>query len=349
MDASTAVVSVDNSQSLLSRNVETFRETRQALGDDRPDVVLLDCYGLMGLVVILLARWYGVPVVARMVGDTWRILREEYGRTARENRRYLEILRHELNLLVNRIIYSQVTGFLVVSEALKDTVHRQTGCPRGRIGVVPVPVTTDTLRHGSAASAREQHEIDEELVVLTVTNLAFRSKYEGTRDVFRELLPTLERRTDVAWVVAGGGTFYSHLRSFLDVQVDDPSLRQRIYTLGHVEDVVDLYAVADVFVYVSYLDGYPNVVLEAQTAALPVIANAAYGMTEQITDGETGFLIAPSEDGALRHRLEQLLEHPSERTRLGNGGRERVVSENSPGVVSDQVQAFLSELLEDNR
>ena len=67
--------------------------------------------------------------------------------------------------------------------------------------------------------------------------------------------------------------------------------------------MADLYALADVFVYVSDLDGYPNVVLEAQTAGVPVVANDAHGMCDQITDGETGYLVDPEARRALFDRV----------------------------------------------
>jgi glycosyltransferase involved in cell wall biosynthesis len=349
MNAETAVVSVDNRQGLVSRNVETFTETRRTMVSFDPDIVFLDCYGLMGLVVTFLGNWYDVPVVARIVGDTWRIYGEEGMRKSLRSRDYLRAVRYQLNQLISSVVYSQVTGFAVVSEALKDVVHQHTGCARDRIGVVPVPITTDMDARGSAKASRERYGISEERVILTVTNLAFYGKYRGVRDILQELQAVLQQDSDLAIVIAGGNTYHKDLEAHLDAAFDDPDVRSRIYAPGFVESIEDLYALADLFVYVSYLDGYPNAVLEAQTARLPVVANAAYGMVEQITDGETGFLIDPSNPGELRDRVELLLTDSEKRHRLGNGGRERAIRENSPDAISQQLRAFLASILESER
>jgi len=60
-----------------------------------------------------------------------------------------------------------------------------------------------------------------------------------------------------------------------------------------IDEVDDRYNSADVSVYVSHLDGYSNAALEAQTTELPLVANDAHEMREQITVAETGVLVAP--------------------------------------------------------
>ncbi|MBA4374170.1 MAG: hypothetical protein C0402_15070 [Thermodesulfovibrio sp.] len=49
----------------------------------------------------------------------------------------------------------------------------------------------------------------------------------------------------------------------------------------------------DLFLYTSQWDGLPNVLLEAVSMGLPVVASATGGITELINDGETGFIVAP--------------------------------------------------------
>jgi len=53
---------------------------------------------------------------------------------------------------------------------------------------------------------------------------------------------------------------------------------------------VDLY---DVFLYTSQWDGLPNVLLEAISQGLPVIASSAGGISELIINEKSGFLVEP--------------------------------------------------------
>ena len=345
MNAQAEALTLDDDVDFVSRAVQTVRRTRRRIRSHDPDVLLLDCYETMGFLVTLLALWYGVPVVVRLVGDTWRGLDEEGVQPAWRGGEYKRWARYRLSLLLDRFVFGQAVGFVAVSAELKRIIHRRTGCPPERIGVVPVPVTTDTRSEGSAADARRTHGLDDDHILLTVTNLKFRPKLEGVKRTVDELRPVLAANPDLAYVIAGGGSRHEELVRYLDETVEEPGVRERIRALGFVDDVADLYVAADVFVYVSYRDGYPNVVLEAQTAGLPVVANDAHGMREQIADGESGYLIDPAESGAVRDRVERLLADPDLRRRLGDAARERVARENTPEAVSRRLEAFLVDLL----
>jgi glycosyltransferase involved in cell wall biosynthesis len=52
----------------------------------------------------------------------------------------------------------------------------------------------------------------------------------------------------------------------------------------------------DLFLYTSQWDGLPNILLEAFSLGLPVVASDVGGVSELITDRETGYLIAPYDD-----------------------------------------------------
>lgn len=333
---------IEVSSSSIRDRIRTITgDIRRALEIRDPDVVVLDCHELTGALVALLAARFSVPIVPRIVGDNWRGLEEDGINAARRRGDGATQLRSRAGIHLNSFTYSHAAGFLVVSTELRRTVASETGITPDRIAVVPVPATQETYRSGTATRAREELGIEEESVLLTVTNLSFDAKLSGTLTVIDEVLPLLSANPDLAYVIAGDGSRRSELLSFLDRRVTDRALRDQIYAPGFVDRVGDLYDLADAFVYVSYRDGYPNAVLEAQAAGLAVVANDAYGMCEQITDGETGFLIDPTTPGALRDRVDSLLSDPKRRERLGRNAAERVRRENDPIVVSKQVASAL--------
>ncbi len=334
-----------NGSSIRDRIRTIATDVRPALELRDPDVVILDCHELTGALVALLATRLSVPIVPRIVGDNWRGLKEDGINAARRRGDSAAQLRYNAGMQLNSFAYSHAAGFIVVSTDLRHTVAAKTGVSPDRIAVVPVPATQETYRSGTAARARETYDIQEESVLLTVTNLSFEAKLSGALTMIDEILPLLSADPDLAYVIAGDGPQHSELLSFLDRRVTDPKVRDRIYTPGFVDQVGDLYDLADAFVYVSYRDGYPNAVLEAQAAGLAVVANDAYGMREQITDGKTGFLIDPTTSGALRDRVETLLSDRKLRERLGEGAADRVRQENDPIVVSKQVASALERLV----
>lgn len=344
MSASVEVISVEPTAGRLGHVVELFEKTARAIHEHDPDVILLDCYETMGIVVALLARRHGVPLVARLVGDTWRGYEQPAVGDVASRAELTRLFFHRASLALDTFIFDRVEGFVTVSNELRGVVCRRTDCPPERVAVVPVPVTLDPQSEGSADRGRETVGLTETRVLLTVTNLTFPEKFAGVRDTLEELAPLLESDQDLAYVIAGGGRFLQELRELLENEYDH--LADRIYVPGFVERVADLYAAADVFVYVSYRDGFPNAVLEAQTAGLPVVANAAHGMVDQITDGNTGYLVAPGVDGQLRARVTDLLDSRGERQRLGEQARRHALSENAPAVVAAEMEAALAAIVD---
>ena len=78
----------------------------------------------------------------------------------------------------------------------------------------------------------------------------------------------------------------------LQKQIDELQLRDKVFLLGEKSDPFTGMEDADLFLFGSYYEGFPNVLLEAGAHGIPVIAfNAPGGIAEIITEGENGLLI----------------------------------------------------------
>src|SRR5690606_8027789 len=115
---------------------------------------------------------------------------------------------------------------------------------------------------------------------------------------------------------------------------EEPELRTEVETLAgtirHVEWTDDVWrhlAAMDALCLPTTREGFPNVVLEAGAAGLPVIATRATGSVDAVVDGETGFLIPVGDAEALSERVNQLARDRTLAGELGAGGRARVERE----------------------
>jgi len=90
--------------------------------------------------------------------------------------------------------------------------------------------------------------------------------------------------------------------------------------------LAECYRRAAVVVCPSRSEGFGVVCAEAMAHGKPVVATAVGGLKELVRHGTTGLLVEPGNPQALRLAVEQLLENPDLRRRLGAAGRADVTA-----------------------
>jgi colanic acid/amylovoran biosynthesis glycosyltransferase len=82
---------------------------------------------------------------------------------------------------------------------------------------------------------------------------------------------------------------------------------------------------ADVLLHSAVSEGFCNAVVEAQAMALPVVCADADGLSENVADGKTGFVVHRRNPKLFAEKLLQLAREPGLRQRMGQTGRRRVL------------------------
>ena len=85
---------------------------------------------------------------------------------------------------------------------------------------------------------------------------------------------------------------------------------ERLLLPGVVDNVLPMMRAFDVFLLTSFGEGLPNVVLEAQSAGLPVVATNAGGVVEAVQPGVTGWIVDSPNAELLAERVTALLDDP---------------------------------------
>ncbi len=132
----------------------------------------------------------------------------------------------------------------------------------------------------------------------------------------RQRLPSLKG------VIIGSGPEEAALRNLaerLGLQPDHPL--GGLQFLGERNDVPQLISQADMFVLTSDREGFPNVILEAMAASLPIISTPAGETPGLVKDGENGYLIPFDDPLVLANRMVHLAQSPILGAKLGSEGR----------------------------
>jgi len=114
---------------------------------------------------------------------------------------------------------------------------------------------------------------------------------------------------------------------------------ERVEFRGHTDDVPAELVAFDVLVHASVTpEPFGLAVVEGMAAGLPVVATAAGGPSEIITDGVDGLLVPPGDVAALAGALRRLAAESDLRRRLGQAASTRARLFH-PDVVADETMA----------
>lgn len=209
--------------------------------------------------------------------------------------------------------------------------------PRERIAVVPngVPDAFEDVPIRDPGSARRP-------LTLFLSNLA---PSKGYVDLIRSAVRMLTAGIDADFAFAGGiadAPSYEAARQMCRGHED------RIRFIGVADEAVkhELLRSADVLALPSHSEAQPLVILEAMSAALPVVSTRRGAIPETVVDGTTGLLVEPRDIDGLTDALTRLILDPALRLRMGAAGRARYVENYTMDRWADGMSAVFRSVLE---
>jgi len=149
--------------------------------------------------------------------------------------------------------------------------------------------------------------------------------YKGHDDLIRAL-HLVRNQLPPGWLLlAPGRDIGGNLERTRDLS-EQLGLSTHVHFLGELGDMVAVLLAADIHISASHTEGFPNNILEAMCAGLPVVATAVGGVPEMVIDGVTGLLVPAQEPHEMGRALVQLVYDPARRRSMGEAGRNCVVS-----------------------
>lgn len=108
---------------------------------------------------------------------------------------------------------------------------------------------------------------------------------------------------------------------------------KNIISVGFQSDVRSYYSISDCFVFPSYREGFPNVVLQAGAMGLPSIVTDINGCNEIIVDKENGIIIPAKNSNSLLEAMNKIMRDSQFYLQLQMNARPMIVSRYEQKVV----------------
>jgi GalNAc-alpha-(1->4)-GalNAc-alpha-(1->3)-diNAcBac-PP-undecaprenol alpha-1,4-N-acetyl-D-galactosaminyltransferase len=225
---------------------------------------------------------------------------------------------------LRRLLYPRAAGIVAQTGYAGAFMKRIIG--HSNIRVIANPVRE--IGAGKTASR--------ERMVLTVGRL-IKTKHHD------ELIKTFLRAAMPDWrlVIIGDDALKQDNRAHLETIICEHGAVDRVELAGARKDVDDFYRRAGIFAFTSSSEGFPNVIAEAQSAGLPVVAfDCVAGPSELIRDGENGYLVNLFDYDTFSQRLRLLMEQPDLREQLGAAAKSSVQSFYVPAIANQYLDFF---------
>ncbi|NLF70979.1 MAG: glycosyltransferase [Candidatus Anammoximicrobium sp.] len=147
-------------------------------------------------------------------------------------------------------------------------------------------------------------------------------------------------RPNAHLLIVGDGPQRWRLERFRE-QVE---IQDCVHLLGQRDDVPRLLPHCDCLWLGSAYEGQSNAILEAMSAGLPVIATDIAGNRDLVVPEKTGYLVPIGDRAAFARWTKVLLDDPELARRLGEAGRQRVLTEFSVDQMVARHAALYREL-----
>lgn len=210
--------------------------------------------------------------------------------------------------LRNRL-YPRATGIIAQTEKAEAFYRKTIGHPN--IKVIGNPVRQIKAQNGK----RERENI-----VLSVGRLIDTKHFDDLIRMFLEV-------DKPGWrlVIVGDDALQQNNRVKLEKIIADHNAEEKVELAGQRSDVDDFYLKSKIFAFTSSSEGFPNVIGEAQSAGLPVVAfDCVAGPSDMVFDGRNGYLVPLFDYKMFKKRLSNLMESDEKRKLLGKQANEDI-------------------------
>jgi glycosyltransferase involved in cell wall biosynthesis len=143
----------------------------------------------------------------------------------------------------------------------------------------------------------------------------------------------------------GACSYDVRMDSFND-KIKEADLGEKVNYLGALfgYDKEKILINSDVFIYPTYEDAFPLVLLEAQSFSLPIVATNEGAIPEIIDDGINGFIVEKRNPHILAEKIEILINNERLRNQFGDEGRKKYINNYTLEIFETNLNKILKDI-----
>ena len=231
---------------------------------------------------------------------------------------------------LRKMLYPGASGIIAQTSKAKEIYLQQ--YRHSNIEVIGNPI-----RSVNGSSDQPQKK---ENIVLTVGRLIKTKHHDELIKLFAAI-----NKPDWKLVIVGGDALKQNHKSRLQHLIQELGVEKSVLLEGYQTEIDSYYKKSKLFAFASSSEGFPNVIGEAMSAGLPVVAfDCVAGPSDMIEDRENGYLIPLFDFKTFENRLKALMEDESLRQYMG-GKAKCSIKKYSVDKVGEKYYQFINQSL----
>jgi glycosyltransferase involved in cell wall biosynthesis len=240
--------------------------------------------------------------------------------------------------LLSRIILRGATKIVALSKGVMDDIEGLDAKLKRKIvqiANIGVPLPIETPGEKTARTYTESSNANGQIQFIACGRLAEQKGF----DLLLRSFAVVSKNLDSVLHIVGDGPLKQNLR----ILAANLGLKDNVIFHGHLSSPMEVFQKADIFVLSSLWEGFANVIVEAMSQGLPVIAtDCSHGPGEILLNGKFGLLVPPNDEVALADAMISLARDRKLQAKLSTVGRIR-----SMHYSTDKICDEWEKLLED--
>jgi glycosyltransferase involved in cell wall biosynthesis len=221
-------------------------------------------------------------------------------------------------------ILGRADAVVALSNEIKNELDT-VGISDAKVRLIPNGADTSLYRPLSPEEKqrkKRQLKVSHHLIVLFVGRLVYRKGVDVLLKAWKRIAPD---HPEMHLYIAGSGFLQPDSNEHeLKEYVTENHLEKSVTFLGNIRNVHEFLQVADIFVMPSRQEGMPNVLLQAMSSSLPVIATNIGGVTDLVSNDVDGIICPVDDPKALAEKILDLKEDSEFAKTLGENARRSV-------------------------
>lgn len=224
-------------------------------------------------------------------------------------------VRNPVKARINRLLMGRFDAVVSLTGTTKADFIQVYKTDSSRVTTIPNGVDLEPFQALDGDNVRESYREamnigQGETVLISVGSLSWE---KGHMDLMPMIAALRAEGLPVRLILAGDGP----LRGEIQAEAEKLGIAQYVDLLGVRKDVPELLAASDIFVLPSKTEGLSAALIEAGLSGLPSVATNVGAVSDVITPGETGLMVAPEDGGALKDAVRELVRDTELRLKMG--------------------------------